>query len=69
MSDGVRLCDECGEPIPAKRLKALPNTRLCVECAEDQERDKARYSQRSPSGIGAEFLDGAVEDLEEFIDG
>ncbi len=27
-------CDACGEGIPAARLDALPWTRLCVHCAE-----------------------------------
>jgi len=28
-------CIRCDEPIPAKRLEALPETRLCVCCSED----------------------------------
>jgi DnaK suppressor protein len=27
------LCDACGEPIPAKRLEARPDSTLCVACA------------------------------------
>lgn len=34
-----RACEECGEPIPEARRKALPGVRLCVACQE--ERDKA----------------------------
>jgi hypothetical protein len=30
----TRNCKECSEPIPAKRLAALPNTRVCVACKE-----------------------------------
>jgi phage/conjugal plasmid C-4 type zinc finger TraR family protein len=26
-------CDECGEPIPAERHKALPGCATCVDCA------------------------------------
>jgi RNA polymerase-binding protein DksA len=26
------LCDECGEPIDPKRLEAIPQTSLCVDC-------------------------------------
>jgi hypothetical protein len=29
-----RQCSECGEFIGPKRLEALPNTRLCVDCAQ-----------------------------------
>lgn len=28
------LCVECGEAIPMARLKAMPETEFCVECAE-----------------------------------
>lgn len=28
------LCRDCEEPIPAARLMILPETRLCVQCAE-----------------------------------
>lgn len=30
---GERLCVVCGDPIPAKRLAALPETTTCVGCA------------------------------------
>jgi hypothetical protein len=30
----TRNCKECSEPIPAKRLLALPNTRICVSCKQ-----------------------------------
>lgn len=30
-------CDECGEEIPAERLKLLPHTAHCVACAEKIE--------------------------------
>ncbi len=29
------LCRECEEPIPSARLMVLPETDLCVECAEN----------------------------------
>lgn len=28
-----RLCELCSLPIPEERLRALPETRRCVECA------------------------------------
>ena len=28
------LCLDCGDPIPMARLQAMPETRLCVDCAE-----------------------------------
>lgn len=33
-------CDECGEPIEQGRLRALPFTRLCVECQSRTEREQ-----------------------------
>lgn len=33
--DGVPCCAECGEPIPAARLAAMPGCGLCVGCAEE----------------------------------
>jgi phage/conjugal plasmid C-4 type zinc finger TraR family protein len=31
-------CDDCGEPIPARRRAALPGVRTCIAC--QAERDK-----------------------------
>ena len=28
------MCIDCGDPIPMARLKAMPETEMCVECAE-----------------------------------
>lgn len=28
------ICQNCGEPIPHKRLEAIPFTSLCINCAE-----------------------------------
>ncbi|WP_300848332.1 TraR/DksA C4-type zinc finger protein, partial [uncultured Bilophila sp.] len=30
---------ECGEPIPQKRLEALPGVGLCRACQEERERE------------------------------
>jgi DnaK suppressor protein len=35
---GYGVCDHCGEPIGAKRLKAIPWARYCVGCQEKEER-------------------------------
>ena len=29
------LCTVCGEEIPAARLKAMPETMVCVECSQN----------------------------------
>jgi RNA polymerase-binding protein DksA len=31
------LCEGCKKPIPKSRLKAIPYTRLCVECKRKEE--------------------------------
>ncbi len=30
-------CESCGRPIGIDRLEALPETRLCIECAREQQ--------------------------------
>ena len=32
------FCEECGDPIPKRRLIAMPLARMCVNCQQDQER-------------------------------
>ena len=34
-----QYCRECGEPIPQKRLEALPGVGLCRACQEERERE------------------------------
>ena len=41
----ARFCDECGEPIPAARRKALPGARTCVAC------QSGRDAQQATAGI------------------
>jgi len=35
-------CEDCGEPIPAARLKAVPATRRCFGCQSNVERTDPR---------------------------
>lgn len=37
------VCEECEDPISAKRLEARPETTLCIRCKEDQERNEKAY--------------------------
>ena len=37
--DGEACCRECGEPIPAERIRAIPGVGLCLACQEEWERD------------------------------
>lgn len=34
---GYGICERCGQPIDAERLKILPETRVCVKCKSLQE--------------------------------
>lgn len=31
-------CEDCGEPIESERLRALPETRRCVQCGAEAEK-------------------------------
>jgi DnaK suppressor protein len=33
------ICANCGEPIPAERLEAIPYTTLCIDCKRRQAAD------------------------------
>src|SRR5688572_18941389 len=33
------ICDSCEEEIPVERLKAMPFTRLCVQCQSERENE------------------------------
>lgn len=37
--NGQVLCDGCGRKIPKERLKAVPGTCLCVQCAAEFEEE------------------------------
>ncbi len=47
------LCERCDEPIPPKRLEALPWARMCVKCqsAVESEGRPDWYSIPPPEGI------------------
>ena len=38
-----RFCEKCGSHIPVERVKALPNTFLCVKCAENSSLGRKGY--------------------------
>ena len=37
------ICVSCEEPINRKRLEARPETQLCIQCKEAEERDEKAY--------------------------
>lgn len=34
---GGGVCDDCGDPIPDRRRKALPTARRCIDCQKVSE--------------------------------
>ncbi|MCF8080916.1 MAG: DksA/TraR family C4-type zinc finger protein [Desulfobacterales bacterium] len=47
--EGLEHCEQCEEPIPEARRKAVPGVRLCVGCqakAEKGETPVAGYNRR-----------------------
>ncbi|MBI5563020.1 MAG: TraR/DksA family transcriptional regulator [Deltaproteobacteria bacterium] len=58
-------CEECGEPIAENRLRALPFTRVCVECQSKQEREqKIKGRLEEETGLG--ILERSETEDEEF---
>lgn len=44
-----KKCEICGKPIPEERVKALPETKRCVECARKNGSDV--LARRSDIGM------------------
>ncbi|AGE17269.1 DksA/TraR family C4-type zinc finger protein [Serratia marcescens] len=42
--ESERYCQECGEPIPEARRKALKGVRFCVACQAEQDKKHAATS-------------------------
>jgi RNA polymerase-binding protein DksA len=64
IGDGVYgECEECGEGIAEQRLKALPFTRVCIECKSRYERHQGFISRfEEDGGTGILERSGADED-------
>lgn len=43
-------CEECDEPIPEARRKALPGVRLCLACQEEHDREQTIFSAYNRKG-------------------
>ena len=41
---GLTHCEDCDEPIPEARRKAVPGVRLCVRCQEARDREHGNFS-------------------------
>jgi len=42
--ESLTHCEECGEPIPPARQKAVPGVRLCINCQQKADAEKQRFS-------------------------
>ena len=42
--ESLTHCEECDEPIPEARRKALPGVRLCVRCQSEKDREQSDIS-------------------------
>lgn len=42
--ESLMHCEECGEPIPNARRKAVPGVRLCIKCQQNEDTHKATFS-------------------------
>lgn len=48
--ESLNECEECGEPIPEARRRALPGVRLCVVCQEEREKEQTAFSGSDRKG-------------------
>ena len=42
--DSLRECEECGDPIPEARRRAVPGVRLCVGCQAGRDEHDASFA-------------------------
>ena len=59
-------CEECSEPIAENRLRALPSTRVCVECQSKHEREVKIKGGRFEEDSGLGIMERGEGEDEEF---
>ncbi|MCO7247607.1 DksA/TraR family C4-type zinc finger protein [Halomonas sp. Mc5H-6] len=42
--ESLDVCEECGDPIPDARRKAIPGVRLCVACQSELDKQQSAFS-------------------------
>lgn len=42
--ESLHECEECGEPIPEARRKAIPGVKLCIQCQSAQDKHAEKYA-------------------------
>jgi phage/conjugal plasmid C-4 type zinc finger TraR family protein len=48
--ESLSECEECGADIPEPRRRAVPGVRLCVDCQEAEDSEKAAVSAYNRRG-------------------
>ena len=59
-------CEECGEPVAEDRLRALPSTRVCVECMSKMEKELKIKGRGYEEDTGLGILERTESEEEEF---
>lgn len=42
--ESLEFCEECGEPIPEARRKAVPGVRLCIDCQQEADENTPAHN-------------------------
>ncbi|MDP3535179.1 MAG: DksA/TraR family C4-type zinc finger protein [Halomonas sp.] len=42
--ESLEFCEECGDPIPEPRRKAIPGVRFCIVCQEALDKKQSGFS-------------------------
>lgn len=59
------ICEECGEAIGVKRLRALPFALLCVRCQEEEEQAEQLQRERELEEDERQYFELAETELNE----
>lgn len=59
------ICEECGEPIGVKRLRAMPFATLCLRCQEEEEEMTALQRERQLEEDEQQYFELAESELGE----
>ena len=69
MCEDETLCVSCGEPIPPKRLKAVPDTTTCVACAVVPRKTRSdlagRHFMQHTGGLHEKYLHEEDAEMDE----
>ena len=42
--ESLAFCEECGDPIPEARRRAMPGVRLCISCQQEADKEQHVFS-------------------------